>query len=191
MPGCPETWRKMHSTIRKSFWALRCVLQIRLLHSARKAVISAFMTHRCWRCVWIWYEEFGAQVKIRGAVRPQFMAWDLIRHMVSLTYVRLQLLLALTFCVFALNVHYVIIAIFKGAQIFQISTNSPKIIGAKWWREGSSILSTHIFFVTLQRWVARRPDDLAHGLRVPLDIWRLFSLYIGPYGSGYTCVLWM
>jgi hypothetical protein len=69
---------------------------------------------------------------MRGAVPPRFMAWYLIKHKVSLTDVRLQLLLALTFCSFALNVHYVIIVIFKGAQIFQKSTNSPKIIGAGW-----------------------------------------------------------
>jgi len=170
--------------MRRSFWVLRCILQIRLLHSVRKAVVSAFVTHRCWHCVWICYEEFGAIN--RGAVPPRFMAWYLIKHMVSLTDVRLQLLLALTFCLFALNVHYVIMVIFKGAQIFQKSTNSPKIIGARWWREASSIMSTHIFYATLQNWISRRPDDLAHGLCVPLDIWRLFSLYVGPYGSGYT-----
>jgi len=69
---------------------------------------------------------------MRGALPPRFMAWDLIKHMVSLTGVRLQLLLALIFCFFALNVHYVIIVIFKGAQIFQKSTNSHKIKGARW-----------------------------------------------------------
>lgn len=154
MRGCPETGEKMHNTIRRSFWVLHCIIQIRLLHSVRKAVISAFMTHRCWRCVWICYEEFGAEVKTRGVVPPRFMAWYLIKHMVSLTDVRLQLLLALTFCFFALNVHYVIIVIFKGAHIFQKSTNSPKIIGARWWREASSIMSTYVLCATLQNWVA-------------------------------------
>jgi hypothetical protein len=69
---------------------------------------------------------------MRGAVPPRFMAWYLIKRMVSLTDVRLQLLLALTFCFFALNVHYIIIVIFKGAQIFQKFTNSPRNIGARW-----------------------------------------------------------
>lgn len=180
----------MHNTARRSFWVLQCILEIRLLRSVRKAAISAFMTHRCWHCVWICYEEFGTEVKMRGAVPPRFMAWYLIKHIVSLTDVRLQLLLALTFCFFALNVHYIIIVIFKGAQIFQKSTNSPKIIGARCWREASSIMSTHIFCAALQNLVARRPDELVHELRVPLDIWRLFPSYVNPYGSGlHLCSL--
>jgi hypothetical protein len=69
---------------------------------------------------------------MRGAVPPRFMVWNLMKHMVSLTDVLSQVLLALTFYFFALNVYYVIIVIFKGAQVFQKSTNSPKIIGARW-----------------------------------------------------------
>jgi len=160
--GARKPGEKLHNTTRRSFWVLRCILQIRLLHSVRKAVFSVFVTHRRWHCVWICYEEFGAIT--RGAVPPRYL---------------IKLLLVLTFCFFALNVHDEIIVIFKGAQIFQKSTNSPRIIGARWWREASSIMSTHIFYATLQNWVALRQDDLTHGLCVLLGIWRLFSLYVG------------